>query len=263
MVRRGIARAPTIAGAVESPSAPKVKSKTAQKKESRADANFVKVMQLTFQDDHMSDLQYVHQTIDQNEAWVPWLASLFRSGRMARLVQQAASGDDDDDADLGKRLPTRIRKLAKLPKLELYHLLSELRGGLLGPDEVDGEQLLAVLQYILHFDADTPMPADEAAWRLGPLTLMCKRRDEDVGRRLKDVDFKGGIPDKSWLFWNQKSDGTVVYRPTEEEVELPSTDDTDQWTLDDPAAVRCTATSSKKKVGVSPWSKSWPRPRLT
>ena len=250
MVRQACSRAAGVRHAAESPSTPKVtKSRTAQRKEDRADANFVKVMRHTFKDDHMSDLQYVHHEIDEHDEWVPWLASLFRSGRMARLVEQAAAGDDDDDDEvqMGKRIPTRIRKLAKLPKLDLYHLLNALRGDLPPIEQVDFVHLLAALQYILHFDSETPMPEDEAAWRLVPLTMMCVRRDKDVGSRLKGVDFTNGIPKDCWLFWALTDVACVQYRPTEEVVELPCADEADGWTLDAPATVRCTATSVKKK----------------
>ena len=73
-------------------------NKAASAEEARADKQLFSAMQTTLMDEQRELAAYVHKTIDENPSWVPWLANLFRRGRMARFMAIASQADDQDDA---------------------------------------------------------------------------------------------------------------------------------------------------------------------
>lgn len=100
--------------------------------------------------------------VDSNPTWVPWLETPFKNGRMERFVKkQGACGldEDEDDAKLGRKVSHRVSKLAKLPKRDIFGLLTALPPNFPAAHASD-ELGRALLRYMLHIDDNMPWPLE-------------------------------------------------------------------------------------------------------
>lgn len=215
-------------------------TKTSSKKAIRADKAFMDAMQTTYLSEQEEKTQYVHDMVDSNPSWVPWLETLFKTGRMERFVKkQGASGldEDEDDIELGRKVSSRVTKLAKLPKRDLFELLTALRPNFPAEDASD-ELGRALFKYIMHIDDNTPWPLEPKSRHMNVLIQLCRMRDNDCGRRLSTFDMSTLISaGVNSLAFFEVIGTNLKYKPTGELSGLPVAPDgteTFVWFLEKP-----------------------------
>lgn len=196
-------------------------------------------MKHTYTDDHQADIDYVHAMVDTNPAWVPWLASLFRSGRMARLVDMAE--DEGEEDDKGKKISVRVKRVTKTGKTSMLAALKALRPRLhTEMDTLEDATLVKVFCYLMHSDDTTPFPSNEEYRYEAKFIELCHERDIKIGKRHELTRFSGPVDINAFAFFQLQANGVVLYQPTSEKIQLPSIAEA-EWSLTDPFSLSCKA----------------------
>ena len=190
--------------------------------------------------------------IDNNLAWVPWLATLFETGRMARFIDNSRKVVEDEAAQAagepatGKVINSRITKISNLSNTEKFFLLSNMRKNVPKPAEViDITFYDKALNHILHKHDFTPWPAEPKSHHINILAAICKQRASDCGDRKIDDDF-AQLSANDFEFWKAGNNGnSMKCTITQEDLVLPNSSDGEeaQWSLSDPFDWECEATS--------------------
>ena len=87
--RAGAPKSKKLVAAVQKKA--KTEAKLQAKKESKVGNHFQKAMNCFFERTIQEDRQYVLTMVAENDAWIPRLAALFRSGAMKQLLEAGES----------------------------------------------------------------------------------------------------------------------------------------------------------------------------
>lgn len=100
-------------------------TRTATKNSHRADNAFMGAMQNPDLSEQEEKTKYLHEIVEANPSWVPCLETCLPNGSMERFVKKqglSALGDGDGATQLGRKVTTRVTKLAKLPKSDMFEV---------------------------------------------------------------------------------------------------------------------------------------------
>ena len=215
------------------------------KKEAKVSGHFQKAMNCFFERTIQEDRSYVFEMLAQNDAWMPRLAALFRSGAMKQLLTEGMSALKDFRAmDDEPRWRGKCYKLLGLPLTAKMHMVEpwvtfpdkEIADG-----HVNNNWLDQVLKYLFHINEKTPLPKHEDIRSLKVLRKFAEARISDIGNRFENVDLDYG--DQGPLkFYELNTDMTVLRCCfLDQEASLPNMKGGTEWILTNAFDAGCEA----------------------
>lgn len=129
----------------------------------------------------------------QNDAWMPRLAALFRSGAMKQLLTEGMSSLDSFtmSGDEVPRWKGKCYKVLSLPYNAKLHMVKPWIVDVIPDAEaadghVNGNWLDQVLKFLFHVDEKTPLPKHSDIRSLDVLKKFAEARVNDIGNRLSN-----------------------------------------------------------------------------
>ena len=171
----------------------KTEQRHQQKKEERVNPSFQRAMNCFFERTIQEDRSYVFEMLAQNDAWMPRLAALFRSGAMKQLLTEGMSSLDSFtmSGDEVPRWKGKCYKVLSLPYNAKLHMVKPWIVDVIPDAEaadghVNGNWLDQVLKFLFHVDEKTPLPKHSDIRSLDVLKKFAEARVNDIGNRLSN-----------------------------------------------------------------------------